>query len=455
MDYTQALEYLDGFVNFERTAPTRATRTKISLDRVRELAARLGNPQDTFPTLHVAGTKGKGSTCAFAQAILSAAGLKAGLYTSPHLQDVRERIQLGSQMIPQEDFARLLSDCVPTLEIMRHPPKGERRPTYFEVLTHLAFSWFAEQKVDVAVVEVGLGGRLDATNIIRPVACAITNISLDHQAILGDTLREIAREKAGILKPGAPVVVAPQLPDVAAAIEECARAADTRLDRIGTELTLKVSNAAPDNGWHGPDAELSAPEGETYRAKLGLRGTHQAENWALAVRLSDIFYRKKFDLPLPQAAVAEGSEKVHWPGRLEELPQQAGPRIFLDGAHNDHSLRTVLRELRSGLGAKRELTVVFGCAKDKDLGAMLNVLHDERINDVLFTHSGNSRARDPESMAAEWRRLTHQQALVSPSCIEALDDARRVAGKHAAVLVTGSLYLVGAVKVALEARRKK
>jgi dihydrofolate synthase/folylpolyglutamate synthase len=443
MDYREALRYLDSFVNFERQPQTRGIKALITLDRVRALAGQLGNPQDRFPSLHVAGTKGKGSTCALAQAILTAAGLKAGLYTSPHLQDVRERICIGGRKIPRKVFARLLSDCLPALEAMRMPPPGERRATYFEVLTHLAFTWFAEANVDVALVEVGMGGRLDATNIITPVACGVTNISYDHQAILGNTLPLIAREKAGIMKPDVPVVVARQVDEVTRTLEECAAASGAPCELVGREIKLRelqppASGLQP-SSWPLPRGVVELPGGAVYEAELGLRGSHQLENWAVAARLADLFFQRTRGARIPADAVREGSRQVRWRGRLEEIE----PRVFLDGAHNDHSLRTVLNELRRQFPAP---VVLFGCAKDKNAEAMLKVLAEARVAEVLFTHSGNSRGRDPQELAALWTSETGGEARACVRCADGLAAARDAAGAAGVVLVTGSLYLVGAVR---------
>jgi dihydrofolate synthase/folylpolyglutamate synthase len=293
MNYTQAVEYLNGFVNLERGPLDRSARAEISLDGVRELAGRLGNPHKSFASIHVAGTKGKGSTCAFAAAMLRAQGLHVGLYVSPHLEDLRERISIDGGMIPEADFARLLSACAPELEAMRQRPSGQRRPTYFEIVTHLAFAWFAAQRVDAAVLEVGLGGRLDATNIVEPEVCGIANISYDHTAILGETLTQIAGEKAGILKRGVPVVLAPQLPEATRTIMECAAAAGAPVETVGAEIAFGELDADHDAEWPLPRAWARFPDGREFRATLGLRGGHQVENWVLALRLADIFFRKK------------------------------------------------------------------------------------------------------------------------------------------------------------------
>jgi dihydrofolate synthase / folylpolyglutamate synthase len=447
MTYTEALAYLDTFVNFERNLPTRTTRAVITLDRVVELGNRLGNPQDRFPIVHVAGTKGKGSTSAFAASIFRAMGLKTGLYTSPHLQSVRERISINGKDIPKNDFARVLKTCEPALETMRHPPRGERRPTYFEVLTHLAFSWFAEQKVDVAIIEVGLGGRLDATNIVKPVVCGITNISYDHVAILGDTLPQIASEKAGILKPRVPVICAPQVPEVIVTIEECARATESACEFVGREIALTHRRIPSTSaGSRADQASVRLPDDREFQGVLGLRGKHQAENWAVAVRLVDVFLTRS-GRTLTADAVVQGSRNVVWPGRLELLPSRKksrGPHVFLDGAHNEYSLRTVIHELRQLQSGP--LVVVFGCAKDKDFAAMFRVLHESDLAGVVFTQAGNSRSRDPQELGAEWQLMFGRDTDVYGSCADAVQAAKKLAGESGNVLITGSLYLVGAIK---------
>ena len=546
MIYSEALTYLDSFVNYERSVPGHLMRQMSTLDRVRELAERLGNPQNKFPTIHVAGTKGKGSTCAFAAAILSAAGFKTGLYISPHLQNIRERISIFEPRLLQEkvgqtsegvgqtflsapaaggrdahppliplahnmgqwiceaDFARLLDACRPVLELMRGGPEGERPPTYFEIMTHLAFTWFAEQQVDVAVIEVGLGGRLDATNIITPIASGITNISFDHMAILGDTLEEIAAEKAGIIKAGIPVISAPQLPGVARVLEERARMNQTRCEFVGRTIltgrqkclphhllspvllkgcreeklpvvgefslsTLPTMDSIEAQVLPLPKATIQLPDGTRYDAEIGLRGQHQIENWAVAVSLSDVFHLAKTGRHLPAAAVQSGSKNVCWPGRLEIVtaPVDIGPQIILDGAHNDHSLKTVLnallpsplgeradvsvseRGVRGAVGHAPEkdenLTILFACAKDKDIDSMLKVLSSFPAR-VVFTHSGNSRGKDPFELAREWLSHSRHPAPAYSSHVEGLEAAKRLAGPRGIVLVTGSLYLVGAIR---------
>ncbi|HYF51447.1 MAG TPA: folylpolyglutamate synthase/dihydrofolate synthase family protein [Planctomycetota bacterium] len=443
MNYTQALEYLDTFVNIERSQQTRATRAVITLDRVREIARRLGNPERRFRSLHVAGTKGKGSTCAFLASILRAAGLKTGLYVSPHLQDLRERISIDGRQISPEDFARIMTQCSPVLEEMRVPPKGERRPTYFEVLTHLAFTWFAEQNVDAAVIEVGLGGRLDATNIITPEVCGISHISYDHTAILGETLDLIAREKAGIMKPGVPVVIAPQVQEAEDALRECARRMEAPVTWVDSDLRLECIS---DGGVSSlPRARVSWTDCRVCEATLGLRGSFQCQNWGLAVGMAEEFYRRVRGSALPLPAIVRGSREVSWPGRMEFIEATAKPRVILDGAHNDHSVSTVLNEVLRDPGVRKPVVVLFACAKDKNSRAMLQVLSRADAR-VIFTTSGSTRSRDPQELAVEWREVSKSDATCEMDLAKAFALAQHEATESGTVLVIGSLYLVGAMK---------
>ncbi|MCZ7648593.1 MAG: bifunctional folylpolyglutamate synthase/dihydrofolate synthase [Planctomycetota bacterium] len=450
--YSDAVAYLDGFVNYERAQPTARGRAHYDLSRIEELAERLGNPQRGFPSLHVAGTKGKGSCCAFAASILREAGYRVGLYTSPHLVDLRERIQLDGKPIAQQAFAELVTRCRPYLEEMRARPEGSRRPTYFEILTHVAFMHFAERAVDVAVVEVGMGGRLDATNIVRPAACGITRISRDHTAILGGSLDRIAREKAGILKLGVPAVSAPQPPEAARAIEACAARAGAPLEFVGRELDLRAALLpleASDGPLRRTEATLThLTERWTAKARLGLHGTYQGENWAVAVRLAQRFAGDRI-----ASSIEPGSRKAYWPGRLEVVENRPGePVLILDGAHNDESVGRMLQAVQDLQPGLKHLVVLLGCAKDKDAEAILRALA-LHTREVVFTQSSNPRARSANELALLWKRQTGLEAQAKAHLDDALGAARQLASAHgpnANVVITGSLYLVGDARVLIK-----
>lgn len=450
MNYKEALAYLDTFINYERTPPNIERKGSFDLSRVVELADRLDHPQRAYPVLHVAGTKGKGSTCSIADAILRAAGLKVGLYTSPHLIDLRERIKVGGEMIPEARFAEWMRHCRPALEIMRKASEGIRKPTYFEVLTHLAFLYFQACEVDVAVVEVGLGGRLDATNICNPAVCAITHISLDHTAILGDSLRAIAREKAGILKPGVPAVVGPQNSEALEAIVEVAGEVGAPLETAGRDFQAILDEGREPIKGNVP-VRLSGNQKEIHcRAQLGIQGRFQIDNWGVAVRMVQKFYRQEFERSISPTIVDSGSREVRWPGRMEEVPLAPGsPRLVLDGAHNGASLQVIVDELREWCPQGAPLVVLFGCAEDKDRGAMLDVL-EKRADRVIFTQSQSVRACQAGKLKEEWERRSGRDALSIEDPRQGLEEALNLAspgrGPTGLVLVTGSIYLVGWLK---------
>ncbi len=452
MNYQEALAYLDSFINFERTPPKKERQGPFDLSRVEELAERLGNPHRSFPVLHVAGTKGKGSTCAMADSILRADHLKVGLYTSPHLIDFRERIKVGGEMIPEARFSELLQQCQPALEIMRKAPEGIRKPTYFEVLTHLAFLYFQARNVDVAVVEVGLGGRLDATNICNPTVCAITNISMDHTAILGNSLDEIAREKAGILKTGVPAVVGPQPPEALKAIVDVATQKEVPLEVAGLDFEARMESVVGEPFKGSVPVRLSGRQPDiACHGHLGIRGGFQIDNWGVAVRMTQLFYKQAFQRTLPASVVDRGSRKVRWPGRMEEIPQALNrPRLVLDGAHNGASLQLVLDEVREWCPKAAPLVALFGCAEDKDLNAMLEVLA-ARVDGIVFTESQSVRACKVDVLREEWSRRSETKSHAMANPREGLEEAfgLAAAGKdHPAglVLVAGSIYLVGWLK---------
>ncbi len=433
LTYARALEYLDSFVDYERRPPGHATRTDFTLDNIAALVSEMGSPQLAYPTLHVAGTKGKGSVCAFADSILRASGLRTGLYTSPHLLLVRERIRVSGEMIPEEDFAAVISDIMPLLERERRarggPGKGSgiRRLTYFEILTYLAFEHFRRRRVGAAVIEVGMGGRLDATNVIEPAACAVTNVSFDHTRQLGGTLREIAGEKAGILKAGVPVVVERQRPEALAAIESRARELGCPAVRLGEEVRFTGS-------WR--EFEVTTPR-KTYEGlRSSLMGNHQVENAACAIALVE-----EAGWEVRPDAVRRALSSAEWPGRMEIFSEE--PRVFLDGAHNVESLGVALKTAREE-GGKGRLVVVFGASSDKDTRGMLRLL-DSRADEVILTTSGHARAEDP-GMLARIARFYSLKGEKEPAARRALEKAKARAGREGTVLVTGSFYLIGALK---------
>ncbi len=401
---------------------------RLGLERVQAVLAQLGHPERRYPALHVAGTNGKGSTCAFAASALRAAGHRVGLYTSPHLVRVNERIRVGGVEISDELFGRRI------LEVLERHPDAATSLTYFEFGTVVAFWHFAQEAVDVTVLEVGLGGRLDATSACQPLVTAITPVSFDHMEYLGHTLGEIAGEKAGILKPGVPVVVSRQEPEALAAIER-------RAGEVGAPVLLEGRDfslvARPEGGlaYEGPGLSL---EGLT----LGLRGPHQLQNAAVA--LAAVHLLSSRGVPVSPEALRTGLAQARWPGRLEELG--GSPPVLLDGAHNPAGVEVLLAGLRS-LYPGRRIHCVFGVVADKDRGPMLRALLPT-CTSVHLTPLDTPRSLGPESYIDEARALCADVSAY-PSLDAALAGARGRAAPGDVILCTGSLFLVGSVRARL------
>ena len=442
-DYDAALEYLFSATDYEKMRRVRYNADTFSLDRMRRLLGMLGSPERGLRTVHVAGTKGKGSTAALVHAVATRCALTAGLYTSPHLVDIRERIRVGHDEVPPQDLASLIEAARPYVDRMR---AEDDAPTFFEIFTALAFGHFAAAGVDVAVVEVGLGGRLDATNVLVPDVSVITAISLDHTLQLGDTLAAIAAEKAGIVKPGVPVVSQPQPPDAMAVIEDACRAADAPLLVVGRDVTYTWS-PAKEAGRPGCDVTVRTPAATYASLFVPLMGEHQAINAAAAVaaaeRCPPVAER------LTPEVVREAFRQVHWPGRMEYLPGR--PAMVLDGAHNRASMERLAEALARHFPDRRAV-VVFGSAADKDVDGMLGVLA-ERWGDapVIFTQTDNPRAAEPADLAERFRACGGTNGEAGGDVAGALRAATENASPDGLVVVCGSLYLVGAVKEHLAA----
>jgi dihydrofolate synthase / folylpolyglutamate synthase len=401
---------------------------KLGLERVREALAALGHPERRFPSLHVAGTNGKGSTCAFATAALRAAGHRVGLYTSPHLIRVNERFQVDGADISDEVLGQRI------LEVLERYPEAALTPaplTYFEFATVVALWHFAQEAVAVAVLETGLGGRLDATNTVSPLVTVITPVSFDHMEYLGHTLGAIAGEKAGILKPGVPAVISHQEPEAWQAIAHHAAAAGAPVLREDQDFTLEAR----------PDGTL-AYRGPRYRLEglaLSLRGPHQRQNAAVALAALEQLDAR--GVAVPAEAARQGMATARWPGRLEELGSR--PAVVLDGAHNPAGMKVLLASLEA-LYPGRALHTVFGVVGDKDRSPMMQGLFP-RCASVHLTPLDTPRSLAPE------RYLHEAQALCGnvyayASLDEALAGATAGARPEDLILGTGSLFLIGAIR---------
>ena len=382
--YEEAVARLLSLVDHERSVPAQPRQKRIyDLRNVERLLARLGSPHQRRGVVHVAGTKGKGSTAAMVESITRAAGYSTGFYSSPHLHSFCERIRRDGEPVSRQRFAELTESVWPHhLANAADPEAGPA--TLFEYLTAMGFQCFAQDGVDVSVIEVGLGGRLDATNVVTPEVSVITPVSLDHMAILGDTIGEIAADKAGIIKPGAPVVVGPQFPEAMEAIGQAAIEQSAPVIRVGDAITWNVEYASAD----GQLLEIRGRR-DTYRLRLPLLGDFQGANAATAVGAVEVLADAGY--ATDSHAIIGGLESVEWPGRMEVLGRE--PTLVVDGAHNDHSVATLLATLDTYV-PHRNLIVVTGFSRDKQVDAMVELLA-QRADRVIATRSRHPALHAP------------------------------------------------------------
>jgi dihydrofolate synthase / folylpolyglutamate synthase len=407
---------------------------KLGLERARSLLAALGDPQRRFPAILVAGTNGKGSTSAFLAAMAQASGYRTGLYTSPHLEVVEERLQIDGRMIAPGELGRLLADLVALAERETGSP-----PTYFEAVTLAAFQWFAEEKVDLAVVEVGLGGRLDATNLSDPILSLITPIGLDHQEYLGDTLAQIAREKAGILRPDRPALAWIEDAEPAESVRQAAAEIGARLRFASDEV--RIESIEP-QGWTGQRVRLATPL-HVYDLEIALLGAHQAINLGLAVRAAETLADLGFDRFDP-GSIRKGAASCRWPGRLEAIDLPGGRRLLLDAAHNLAGA-AVLADFLDRMGEPVDL--LFGVLADKDYAGMLALLAP-RARRIVLTTPTSPRAKNPAELAALLGG--REGVFVEPDPGKALERALGLGGKT--LVACGSIFLIGEVRRAVRER---
>jgi dihydrofolate synthase / folylpolyglutamate synthase len=419
LTYQESLDYLTGLGRFG---------IKLGLERTQALLHALGDPHELFQGVLVAGTNGKGSVCAMIASVLQAAGYRVGLMPKPHLISYTERIQVDQVPISEANFAVLLTEIQP---LINKVAAELGPPTEFEILTTAALYYFGRAGIDLLVCEVGLGGRLDSTNVLDLGVEVITNIALDHTQHLGSTLEAIAAEKAGILKPGSIAITAAQ-PPALGVIGGAAQRLGVPLLRLGHEITL----AAVDKEWAGVEADVTTPSGSYQKLRVPLLGLHQAENAALAVAAVDGLRSRGWDIS--GGALRDGLARTHWPGRLEIIDRH--PIVLVDGAHNpaglDRALATVIH-----LAKGRPLAIVFGAMKDKDLTTMLDQLRASGVP-VIFSAINWHRAASPAELAARFSA----ESEVATSVNDALTRARQLVGRDGLVLVAGSLYLVGEAK---------
>jgi dihydrofolate synthase/folylpolyglutamate synthase len=419
---------------------------KFDLAHMRVLLAALGHPESRLRTVLVAGTNGKGSTAATLSSILQASGLKTGLYTSPHLVRINERIRLDGKPVADDEFA-LLHDVVDrTAERLVVEGDLPWHPSFFEMLTAMAFEYFARSQPDVVVLEVGMGGRLDATNVVEPRLSIITDISLDHQKYLGETIAEIAREKAGIIRPAGVVVTLPQLPEANDMI------GNTILDRgaRAVNAVLYVPPLSPGSGlWPEADGQAQSYAVEVMGKQIVIEsplvGRHQLRNVALAIAAA-VELQEQGVAEISPETIARGIRQTRWPGRFQVLPATAeNPEYVLDVAHNPAgawALRSTLSAYQNAADG-RDVTMVFGVMRDKAMQEITEILFPIASR-VIVTHANNPRSASPEEIRQAAARLGDGVDLEDASDVAAaLDRAKKVAGAKGLVVITGSIYIVG------------
>jgi len=415
---------------------------KWDLKNIRAVLAALGNPEQAWRSVHIAGTNGKGSVAAMLDSILRAAGYRTGLYTSPHLVRINERIRVAGTEISDREFAAAFTAVEGITEALLARGDLRDHPSFFETLTAMACWHFRETGVEVALLEVGMGGRLDATNVVTSLVSIITQVDFDHERYLGSSLEQIAGEKAGILKPGVPAVIAAAHPAALQIIRERAAAVGAPVVELDADYCAEPVRPRGDGLY---EAELMAADGFHLRLAPGLRGRAQVRNAAtaaVAARLLNVG-----GLPLPAEAVVRGIAEVRWPGRLECVG--TSPAVYLDGAHNPAAARELLRFWEEECSG-RNIHLVFGAMRDKAVEEMADLLFHQPVS-VTLTQADSPRAASAEALARLARTL-NPRVFVEPDPVRAFFQARALATPQDVVFVAGSLYLVGVVKKALRAQ---
>ncbi|MFH1460650.1 MAG: folylpolyglutamate synthase/dihydrofolate synthase family protein [Candidatus Omnitrophota bacterium] len=443
MNYQEAIQYLNSFIDHEKD--NNYDYSQVKLERVESLLKKVGNPHEKLKCLHIAGTKGKGSTCAFIFSILKEAGYKVGLYTSPHLIDVKERIRISyrdemneikERLILQNEITKLTEELKPEADLI----KGL---TFFEVYTVIAFLFFSQQNVDFVVLETGLGGRLDATNVVRPLVSGLSSISLDHTQILGNSLEKISREKVGIIKENGLAVSVPQAPQVWREVEKICKEKNVKLYEIGHDF---ICDSIGQN-LNGSTFDFRGIFGTYQNLHTHLIGQFQLINAALALAMIQML--KFHDIVISSLAVKKGCEKVHWPGRMHVVHKN--PYLVLDGAQNPDSAHA----LRSAIGMlfiPKKSILVFGVSRDKNVEGMIPYLARSQ-NSIILTQANHPRAMDVDTLAKKmslFQRIIKKTKTVQEALLLAVKETTN---KDDLILVTGSLYVVGEAFLALKTIR--
>ena len=436
-NYGEAIGYLFEKTDYEKEERVRYNVSTFSLERMEKLLSLVGNPHTKIGTVHIAGTKGKGSTATMLARMLESNGLNVGLYTSPHLVHLHERIVVNSKMISDAEMLGLMNRLYgPVEKLAKSDP-----PTFFEIMTALAFMHFADRQVDIGVIETGLGGRLDSTNVISPKVVGITSLSIDHKIQLGDSIDRIALEKAGVLKRGVPAVTVQQDPAAMSVLKAQAIAVKAPLSVTGSDIDF--SYRFETSREHGPHTRicLTTSTSKFEHLRVPLHGKHQAINCGLALALLDKLKAAGYEIDTEKSA--RGLHQVTLAGRMEMVWND--PRIMIDGAHNAASIRALIHAIGQNIPYD-SMVVIFGCNSDKDVLGMLQQLQ-YGADKVIFTRSNSTKAVSPQELSDMYTELCGKMCQTSSSLGEALQLARSAVGREDLICITGSFYLIGQAKM--------
>ncbi len=435
--YKEALKYLYERTDYEKEKRLRYNITTFNLARMEKLLSLIGNPHKKIPTVHIAGTKGKGSTATMLARMLEANDYTVGLYTSPHVVHLHERIVVNSKMIRESEMLGLLNRIHAAVEKIA---KTEQ-VSFFEIMTALAFMRFADVDVDIAVIETGLGGRLDSTNVIRPEVVGITSLSIDHQYQLGESIGSIAKEKAGIFKRGVPVITVEQEPEAMRVLKSCASAVKAPLSVTGSDIDF--SQRFETSREHGPHTRicLTTSTSKFEHLRVPLHGKHQAINCGLALAMLDKLKSSGYEIDDEKAT--EGLNNVTLKGRMEMICDN--PRIMIDGAHNAASIRALIHAIGQNIPYD-SMVMIFGCNSDKDVKGMLNELR-YGADKAIFTRSTSAKAMSPEDLAEMYTEMCGKMCQTATTLDGALQLANGAVDREDLICITGSFYLIGQAKM--------
>ena len=435
--YQKAIGYLFERTDYEKQQRLRYNVTTFNLQRMYNLLSLLGNPHTKIHTVHIGGTKGKGSTATMLAKMLEANGYKVGLYTSPHVVHLHERIMVNSEMISETQMRDLLNRIYAPVEKLSETDP----PTFFEIMTALAFMHFVDMSVDIAVIETGLGGRLDSTNVIQPQVVGITSLSIDHTQLLGNTIDSIAEEKAGIFKRGVPVITVQQDPLAMQVLKSRAIAVEAPFSVTGGDIDFSLRFETSRE--HGPHTRicLTTPTSKFEHLRVPLYGKHQAINCGLALAMLDKLKSMGYEIDNKKAA--DGLQTVSLAGRMEMICQD--PRIMIDAAHNAASIKALIHAIGQNIPYD-SMVVIFGCNNDKDIRGMLEKLQ-YGADKVIFTRSNSPKAASPEELAEMYTEICGKMCQTAASLGQALQLAKNAVSKEDLICITGSFYLIGQAKI--------